>query len=218
MRPIEEMSEYIGRIEDSTVGQLIPLPELPAEVAGLANSIKDILDRRVQDCLSLLSRFSADVVHEVRTPLTNLRSATEIALSKPRTAAEYRKLLASNLEEFESLSAIIHKLLAQYLKQRDDPAFYSFQAEDAIGWLKRCGVSMGEKTRALDLGCGHGVFGIPRNINSSAGPSAVSSRCQQSSIECGREHPGRWVCNAYRHRARLHCLCQGQRYRGRYCS
>ena len=122
MRPIEEMSEYIGRIEDSTVGQLIPLPELPAEVAGLANSIKDILDRRVQDCLSLLSRFSADVVHEVRTPLTNLRSATEIALSKPRTAAEYRKLLASNLEEFESLSAIIHKLLALALAERAQAA------------------------------------------------------------------------------------------------
>jgi 2-polyprenyl-3-methyl-5-hydroxy-6-metoxy-1,4-benzoquinol methylase len=54
---------------------------------------------------------------------------------------------------------IIHKLLAQYFKQGDDPGFYTFQADDAIVWLERCGVPLNQKTRALDLGCGHGVFG-----------------------------------------------------------
>jgi SAM-dependent methyltransferase len=54
---------------------------------------------------------------------------------------------------------IIHKLFAQYFRQRDDPAFYSFQAQDAVRWIERCGVSLGAKIRALDLGCGHGVFG-----------------------------------------------------------
>jgi len=54
---------------------------------------------------------------------------------------------------------IIHKLLAQHLKHRDDPTFYSFQAQDAVAWIERCGVTLGPKTRALDLGCGHGIFG-----------------------------------------------------------
>jgi len=54
---------------------------------------------------------------------------------------------------------IIHKLLAQYFKHADDPAFYTFQADDAIKWLENSGVQLNEKTRALDLGCGHGVFG-----------------------------------------------------------
>ena len=54
---------------------------------------------------------------------------------------------------------IIHKLLAQYLRHADDPGFYAFQADDAIKWLERCGVPLGPQTRALDLGCGHGVFG-----------------------------------------------------------
>jgi|SRR6266404_2589073 len=54
---------------------------------------------------------------------------------------------------------IIHKLLAQCLKHGDDPAFYALQAKDAISWLERCGVELGRTTRALDLGCGHGVFG-----------------------------------------------------------
>lgn len=54
---------------------------------------------------------------------------------------------------------IIHKLILQHLKAKDDPTFYTFQAEDAIGWLERSGVVLGKETRALDLGCGHGIFG-----------------------------------------------------------
>jgi SAM-dependent methyltransferase len=54
---------------------------------------------------------------------------------------------------------IIHRLLAQFFKQGDDPTFYLLQAQDAVNWIERCGVALGPKTRALDLGCGHGVFG-----------------------------------------------------------
>jgi SAM-dependent methyltransferase len=54
---------------------------------------------------------------------------------------------------------ILHKLVARHLKHRDDPCFYSMQAEDAIRWIQEQGVVLTEKTRILDLGCGHGVFG-----------------------------------------------------------
>jgi SAM-dependent methyltransferase len=54
---------------------------------------------------------------------------------------------------------IIHRLIFQYLGHRDDPAFYEFQAEDAVSWLERWGVALGESTHALDIGCGHGIFG-----------------------------------------------------------
>ena len=54
---------------------------------------------------------------------------------------------------------IIHKLLARHFRSGDDPVFYAFQADDAIAWLQRCGVPLGPQMRALDLGCGHGIFG-----------------------------------------------------------
>jgi SAM-dependent methyltransferase len=54
---------------------------------------------------------------------------------------------------------IIHRLILQYLKHQDDPSFYRFQAEDAVRWLERWGVRLGANTAALDLGCGHGIFG-----------------------------------------------------------
>ncbi|MGA2863342.1 MAG: methyltransferase domain-containing protein [Verrucomicrobiota bacterium] len=54
---------------------------------------------------------------------------------------------------------IIHRLILQYLGHRDDPAFYEFQAADAVHWLLRWGVRLQADTTVLDLGCGHGVFG-----------------------------------------------------------
>lgn len=54
---------------------------------------------------------------------------------------------------------IIHKLILQHLKHRDDPDFYRLQAEDAVMWLERWGVAFKGGTTVLDLGCGHGIFG-----------------------------------------------------------
>ncbi|MGV3774825.1 MAG: class I SAM-dependent methyltransferase [Verrucomicrobiales bacterium] len=55
---------------------------------------------------------------------------------------------------------ILHKLIQQHLKHKDDSDFYALQAVDAIRWLKKQGVPFGEqKIKALDLGCGHGIFG-----------------------------------------------------------
>ena len=54
---------------------------------------------------------------------------------------------------------IIHKLIAHHLKHHDDAYFYLVQAQDAIRWIEESGVSLGAGTQALDLGCGHGVFG-----------------------------------------------------------
>jgi SAM-dependent methyltransferase len=54
---------------------------------------------------------------------------------------------------------IIHKLIAQHLSHRDNEDFYQMQAADAIRWLKGKGVRLGPEVRALDLGCGHGIFG-----------------------------------------------------------
>jgi len=45
------------------------------------------------------------------------------------------------------------------LKHGDDVGFYLLQARDAIRWIERMGVVLGSQTRALDLGCGHGIFG-----------------------------------------------------------
>jgi SAM-dependent methyltransferase len=54
---------------------------------------------------------------------------------------------------------IIHKLIAHHLKHKDDRVFYRMQAEDAIDWIQKVGGKVGAGVSALDLGCGHGIFG-----------------------------------------------------------
>ena len=54
---------------------------------------------------------------------------------------------------------IIHKLIAHHLKHKDDSEFYRLQAVDAINWIEKAGARVGAGVKALDLGCGHGVFG-----------------------------------------------------------
>ena len=54
---------------------------------------------------------------------------------------------------------IIHKLILRHLAHRDDSDFYKLQAQDAIKWIEQNGVGIGHSTTALDIGCGHGIFG-----------------------------------------------------------
>ena len=54
---------------------------------------------------------------------------------------------------------IIHTLLLRYFRYGDDEQFYITQAADSIRWLERAGVPLRQGVRALDLGCGHGIFG-----------------------------------------------------------
>lgn len=54
---------------------------------------------------------------------------------------------------------IIHKLIAQHLRHRDDADFYLDQARDAVRWIENSGMALGRGCRVLDLGCGHGIFG-----------------------------------------------------------
>lgn len=55
---------------------------------------------------------------------------------------------------------ILHKLLIHYARNREDREFFSLQARDAVSWLQRAGVGLNENTSVLDLGCGHGLFGL----------------------------------------------------------
>ncbi|PPC97759.1 MAG: two-component sensor histidine kinase, partial [Methylotenera sp.] len=55
--------------------------------------------------------FSSDLAHELRTPISNLMTQTQVALSKERSADEYREVLYSNLEEYERLARMIADML-----------------------------------------------------------------------------------------------------------
>ena len=74
----------------STLDQRLDCTALPAELADLAGTFNDMLDR-LEESFRRLERFSADIAHELRTPVNNLRGEVEVALGQPRSLDQYRR-------------------------------------------------------------------------------------------------------------------------------
>lgn len=78
-------------------------------MADLADTLNGMLSR-LEESFQRLSDFSSDLAHELRTPVGNLLTQTQVTLSA-RSADDYRDILASNAEEFERLSRTISDML-----------------------------------------------------------------------------------------------------------
>ena len=74
---------------------------------------------RFDDSHARLAQFSADLAHELRTPIQALMGQTEVALSRERGAEEYRRILESNLEEYQRIARTINGLL--FLARAENP-------------------------------------------------------------------------------------------------
>jgi two-component system heavy metal sensor histidine kinase CusS len=118
LRPVAEMAATARRIRSSTLNERLGVGGLPAELALLAHTFNEMLDR-LEDSFTRLARFSADIAHELRTPVNNLRGEAEVALGKHRSPEEYREVLASGLEECGRLSRLIDSLL--FLARAESP-------------------------------------------------------------------------------------------------
>jgi two-component system heavy metal sensor histidine kinase CusS len=110
MRPVERIIRTARTIRSSTLHERIDVAGLPAELHALADTFNGMLDR-LEDSFAQISQFSADVAHELRTPVNNLRGEIEVALGKARSFEEYRDVLGSALEECTRISRVIQSLL-----------------------------------------------------------------------------------------------------------
>jgi two-component system, OmpR family, heavy metal sensor histidine kinase CusS len=110
MRPIERIADHSRRIESSNLHERIDPKGLPSELLALAENENRMLDR-LEESFDRLARFSADIAHELRTPIGNLRGEIEVSLARARTEGEYRRVLESSLEECRRISRIIDSLL-----------------------------------------------------------------------------------------------------------
>jgi two-component system heavy metal sensor histidine kinase CusS len=110
LKPLMELTRKVQDITPDKLKERVGNRRWPAEITSLANTFDKMLDR-LEESFTSLSSFSADLAHELRTPINNLRGETEVILSRTRTDEEYRQVLMSGLEEYERLSRTIENLL-----------------------------------------------------------------------------------------------------------
>jgi two-component system heavy metal sensor histidine kinase CusS len=110
LRPLQEMTQSLERIGPTHLKERVTPTDWPRELKPLAIAFDDML-KRLDDSFTRLSQFSADLAHELRTPIANMLGEAQVALTRDRTAAEYRETIESTISECERLSRIVDNLL-----------------------------------------------------------------------------------------------------------
>jgi two-component system, OmpR family, heavy metal sensor histidine kinase CusS len=131
IRPVEEMATTARHITSTNLRERISAEGYPFELASLAATFNEMLDG-LEESFERISRFSADIAHDLRTPVNNIRGETEVALARARSVDEYRDVVGSCLEEAVRLSELISDLL------------FLARAESPLTHLRREPVDVGE--------------------------------------------------------------------------
>jgi two-component system heavy metal sensor histidine kinase CusS len=132
IRPVEEMATTARHISSTNLRERI-LPEgYPLELASLASTFNQMLDG-LEESFERISRFSADIAHDLRTPVNNIRGEAEVALARARSADEYRDVIESCLEEAVRLSDLIGDLL--FLARAESPLTHLRREQVNVGDL-----------------------------------------------------------------------------------
>ena len=118
LRPIGDLVESIRGLDpDRREGRLY-LPDSVVEEVSVLSRAFNILLGRLEESVERMRFFTADASHEIRNPLSVLRTGLEITLRHERTVAEYQELLRENLQEIDRLHAVVEGVL---LLARDVP-------------------------------------------------------------------------------------------------
>ena len=133
LRPLEQMTRSLGRVDPTHLKERVAPGSWPSELQPLAIAFDDML-KRLDDSFTRLSQFSADLAHELRTPVANMMGEAQVALTRERTAAEYRETIESTIGECERLSRIVDNLLfvARVDAAREPIARKRFDARKAV--------------------------------------------------------------------------------------
>ncbi len=116
LRPLRRMSAVASGVSAQSLNARLPEAHMPPELAEMAHHFNAMLER-LDDSFQRLSAFSADIAHELRTPLSNLLTHTQVTLTRPRPIEDYREALHSNLEELQWMAQLVNDML--YLAKAD---------------------------------------------------------------------------------------------------
>lgn len=110
LAPLRTIAEHARGISASHLNQRLPSETVPHELIDLVTAFNGML-ARLEDSFKRLSDFSSDLAHELRTPISNLMTQTQVALAQARSAEAYREVLYSSMEEYDRLARMIGDML-----------------------------------------------------------------------------------------------------------
>lgn len=116
-QPLRNVSMKIKNITSENLDVRLDPGQVPIELEQLVISFNQMIER-IEGVFTRQANFSADIAHEIRTPITNLVTQTEIVLSQQRTEKELEDVLYSSLEEYHRMAKMVSDML--FLAQADN--------------------------------------------------------------------------------------------------
>ena len=110
LAPLRDICRVAAGITANRLDQRLTAAAIPQELAEVVQTLNDML-ARLEESFLRLANFSSDLAHELRTPVSNLLTQTQVTLARERSADEYQDVLASNSEELERLSRTVADML-----------------------------------------------------------------------------------------------------------
>ena len=110
LEPVAALGKAASEIAVSRLDRRLPVQGTNDELDQLAIQFNETLGR-LEKAVAEMKQFTASISHELRTPLAILRGEAEVALMQTNSSEQYRRVLASQLEEFEKLTRMINQLL-----------------------------------------------------------------------------------------------------------
>ena len=108
--PVNRIIESAEKIGVQNLSQRLPVPKAEDELRRLTETVNAMLGR-IESSVHRIQQFTADASHDLRTPLSLIRTNAELALRRPRTEAEYRETLERILGASEETTQLIESLL-----------------------------------------------------------------------------------------------------------
>jgi two-component system heavy metal sensor histidine kinase CusS len=150
MSPLRAMKRRAAAVTGQQLQERMPEDAVPIEMADLARELNEMLGR-LQNDFKQLADFAADLAHELRTPISNLLTQTQVTLSTQRDLKTYQDTLASNAEELQRLARVVSDMLFLAKTERgvDLPHKESFSAAQGARELVEFYEAVADEKRIL---------------------------------------------------------------------
>jgi two-component system sensor histidine kinase QseC len=148
-RPLRELAHRIDELDGGDPEERVGLSDAPREIKPVVRKLNDLL-RRTGDAFLRERQFSSDVAHELRTPLSGIRSLAEVELSQTRAANDYKRTLREVLDITTRMQRLVESLLKLSRLETEGIAITSEEVriEDLV---HRCWQAVEQKARERDL-------------------------------------------------------------------
>jgi heavy metal sensor kinase len=111
LRPVAELAQEARRINDRNLDIRLPVPQAEDEISDLSRTLNKMLER-IDKAFASVRAFTGNASHELRTPISLLRTEIEVALFRPRKNEEYRAILERLLDETVRMTTLVENLLS----------------------------------------------------------------------------------------------------------